>query len=161
MRHPYLGDGHAEEVGGEVREVLAGEGELRDAGAGQLGQQLDQSQLSTATHQSQLTWSSWGRDSCVLFRSRSSARVTAGTSVAAPTWQYDDMTRTLALVSTLTSARGTESRLRVVILCTEARARSTASSWSRVRWQYLATWQHGDMVTTCPDTCWHTSSRSS
>ena len=147
MRHAYLGDGHAEEVGGEVGEVLAGEGELRDAGAGQLGQQLDQSQLSTGHgHQSQLTWSSWGRDSCVLFRSRSSARVTAGTSVAAPTWQCDDMTRTLALalVSTLTSARGTESRLRVLILCTEARARRTASSWSRVRWQYLAS---GNMAT--------------
>ena len=40
MRHPYLGHGHAEEVGGEVGEVLAGEGELGDAGAGQLGQQL-------------------------------------------------------------------------------------------------------------------------
>ena len=77
-----------------------------------------------------------------MFRSRSSARVTAGTSVAAPTWRYNDMT--LALVSTLTSARGTESRLRVVILCTEARARSTASSWSRVRWQYLVTWGHGE-----------------
>ena len=142
-------------------EVLAGEGELGDAGAGQLGQQL--TNHSSASSHGPIT------AHLVQLRPRQ-LRVVQVEVLGAGDGRHqrgrahlqcDDMTRTLALVSTLTSARGTESRLRVVILCTEARARSTASSWSRLRWQYLATWRHGNMVTTCPGTSWHTSSRSS